>query len=63
MNNKKTDRQLIEEMYGVLFGNPTHQCGLIAEVSKLKSAVKNNTKISWAVLGFIIIAGLTVLIK
>jgi len=56
MNGKKTDRELIEDMWGILFGNPNHQCGLISEMGKMKLAVKNNTRISWAVL-LVIIAG------
>jgi len=57
MNGKKTDRELIEEMWGVLFGNPNHQHGLITTVEKLRQTVANNTKISWAIL-LIVLGGI-----
>jgi len=63
MNNKKSDRKMLEEMWELLFGNPTHQTGLIAKVEMLEKAVKNNSKISWTILAFIIAAGLGVLVK
>ncbi len=63
MNGKKSDRKIIEEIYGILFGNPTHQKGLIAKVDMLEKAVRNNTKISWTILVIIVAAGLGVLFK
>ncbi len=63
MNSKKTDRELIEEIYSVLFGNPDHQTGLIARVVMLEKAVRKNTKLQWVILGVIIASGLGVLFR
>ena len=61
--NGKSDRELIEQIYAVLFGNPTHQTGLIAKVGMLEKAVKNNTKISWTILILIVAAVVGIIFK
>jgi len=63
MNGKKSDRELIEEIYSVLFGNPAQQTGLIAKVNILEKAIKNNSKVSWGILITLIGCILTVIVK
>jgi len=59
----KNLKKVVNDIHGVLFGTPQNKCGLITEVYKLKLAVKNNTKISWAILTAIVVTAITIIFK
>ena len=53
----------LDQINGVIFGNPNKEEGLIARIVKLETAVRNNTKLTWAVLGVIIMSAVALLFK
>ena len=53
----------IGQIHGVLFGNPNHEEGLITRIAKMEKDVKNNQKITWAVLLAVLGSIITILIK
>ena len=53
----------IERLYSTIFGNPNKEEGLITRVAKLEQAVKNNTRLTWAVLGVIIMSAVALMFK
>lgn len=53
----------LDQINGVIFGNPNKEEGLIARIVKLETAVRNNTKLTWAVLGVIIMSAVALLFR
>ena len=52
-----------DEIYGILFGNPHKEHGIIARITNLETVVKNNSKLTWLVLATIIGLAVAVLFR